>query len=81
MKPKNLPRLSLRLKYRILKEIVVLLGLLEFLGLGGGLFFAGAKEFSSSMAFFALMGISYYTSSKLHYKVLELLVRLESGKE
>ena len=74
---KNL-RVGLRKKYRILKQVVIVLGLFEYLGLGGGLYFAGAARFQESVAFFALMGISYYISSNLSYKVLEYLVRLES---
>lgn len=76
----SLRKLQLRTKYRILKQVVIVLGLFEYLGLGGGLYFAGARQFQESVAFFALMGISYYVSSNLSYKVLEYLIRLEGGK-
>lgn len=71
---------NLRVKYKVLKEIVTLMGLWEWMAFGLGAYFIGAKEFQSSLIFFVLMGISYYISTKLGYTVLELLVKLQ-GKE
>lgn len=68
--------MSPQVKYKILREVVVILGLLEYLAFGLGALFIGAREWINSVIFFCLMGISYYISSKLSYKVLELLVKL-----
>ena len=65
-------------KYLILKEIVTLMGLFEYLGLGGGLFFAGAHETTKSVLLFILMGISYYTSTKLAYAVNERMIKIQT---
>jgi hypothetical protein len=43
-------------KYLILKEVVTLMGLFEYLGLGGGLFFAGAGRGEVSVIFFIKNG-------------------------
>ena len=64
-------------KYLILREIVIILGLLEFLGLGCGIFFLATKDYQSSVAFFVMMGVSYYTSTHLWYRVMELMLRIE----
>ena len=70
---------DLRVKYLVLKEIVTLLGLFEFISLGLGAFSIGEKDWSMSVLFFCLMGASYYASTKLNYRVLEMLVRLNNG--
>jgi hypothetical protein len=72
--------MSLLWRYRILKEIVILLGLFEYLGLGGSLYFLGAERFQETLWFLLLMGISYYISSKLGYRVSEILVQLQIQK-
>ena len=72
--------MSLRVKYLVLREITILLGLYEWMAWGFGAYFLGAKEFTSSLAFYISMGISYYISTKLSYKVLELLIRLENSR-
>lgn len=64
-------------KYIVLKEIVVLMGLCEYLGLGGGFFFIGAGRYQESAIFFTLLGVSYYISAKLGWRVNEMLVRLQ----
>ena len=69
-------KINLRARYLILREIVVLLGLWEWMALGLGAYYIGAREFQNSVLFFILMGVSYYTSTKLSYKVFELLVKL-----
>ncbi len=71
----------LKTKYLILREVVIWLGLFEYIGLGGGLFFAGRGEAQPSAVLFLLMGLSFYISTKLAYYVQELLIRLAtSGK-
>jgi hypothetical protein len=62
----------------VLKEIVTWMGLFEYLGLGGGLFFAGADDIPKSVAFFILMGVSYYISTKLAYATSERMIRLQT---
>ncbi len=71
-------KMNLRTRYKVLKQIVIILGLLEYLGLGGGFYFAGKAQFQESLLFFVLMGVSYWVSSNLGYKVLEYLVKLQS---
>ena len=67
-------------KYNLLKELVTWMGLYEWMALGLGSYFIGAKAFTASLAFFISMGISYYLSTKLGYKVLEMLVELNGTK-
>jgi hypothetical protein len=64
--------------YLIMKEIVTLMGLFEYLGLGGGLFYAGKGDTKASIAFFILMGASYYISTKLAYAVSERMIKIQT---
>jgi len=74
-------RASPRKKYLILREIVVWLGEWELIAFGLGAFYLGAKGFQNSVAFFILMCVSYYISTKLGYKVLEFIVKLNSKED
>jgi hypothetical protein len=69
--------MSLHRKYVICREIVILLGMFEYISLGLGIYNTGAKDYTVSVVWFCLMVLSYYISSKLGYKVLEWLVRME----
>jgi membrane protein DedA with SNARE-associated domain len=71
--------MSLRTKYRLLKELVILMGLADYCLLFGGGYLAGMGSVYSLMAFIAL-AVNYYLSSKLGYVVLEMLVRLQNGE-
>ncbi len=75
------PRLGIRKKYLILREIVMWLGLFEYLGLGGGLYFLGSGDYQQSAVFSVLLAISYYISSRLSWYVNELLIRMATSKE
>ena len=74
-------RLSLRRRYQILREIVIWLGLFEYLGLGGGFLFLGAGDYLQSGAFFGLLAVSSYISSKLGWLTSELMVRMATEKK
>ena len=75
----SLLKLSLRAKYRLLRETVIILGLLEYIAMAIGVYYIGAQDFTSSLCYFVGMAISYYVSTKLSYAVMEMLVKLNSG--
>ncbi len=79
MKPTNLLRASTRKKYLILREVVLLLQLLEFIGLGGGLYFLGKEAAQESAVLFVLLVVSSYSSSKLGWLCQELQIRMATG--
>ena len=68
--------MSLLTKYRILQEVVRLLGLGEYIAFGSGLFFLGAKEMDITWLFLGLMVTLYYIRDRLEYKVMELMLKL-----
>jgi hypothetical protein len=72
--------LTLQTKCNVLKEIVTLLGLFEYLAAIACVYMAGAKEYQGSLVFLVLMGISYYASTKLNYKVVQLIFRIENER-
>ena len=74
-------RLSLRNRYRILREVVIWLGLFEYLGLGGGFMFLGREDYLQSGGFFALLAVSSYISAKLSWVASEMLIRLATEKK
>jgi len=67
-------------RYRLLKEAVILMGLLDYCLLFGGGFLAGMGSGYSLLVFIVLI-VNYYASSKLGYVVLELLVRMQTGEK
>ena len=70
----------LRRRYLILREIVIALGLFEWVGLSGGFYFLGREDSAASGVFFAVLAVSYYISYKLAYTVQELLIQLATRK-
>jgi hypothetical protein len=77
----RVPSLSIRKKYLLLREIVIILSLLEWIGGGGFLYSLGAEEGFQSVVFFILLAISFYSSSKLAYLTSELLIRMATGEK
>jgi hypothetical protein len=73
--------MSLHRKYLVCREVVILLGMFEYVSLGLGVYSTGARDYTGSVVWFILMVVSYYISSKLGYKVLEWLVRLEQESD
>jgi hypothetical protein len=66
-------------RYRLLKEAVILMGLLDYCLLFGGGFLAGMGS-GYSLLVFIVLAVNYYCSSKLGYVVLELLVKMQTGE-
>lgn len=68
---------SLRVRYHILKTIVELLGLLEYLAMGYGLISFYAKDSRNWQLAIIILAISYLTSYELGYYVNRLQIRIE----
>jgi len=73
---------NLRVRYHILKTIVELLGLLEYLAMGYGLISFYTKDSRSWQLAIIILAISYLTSYELGYYVnrLQIRIELERGK-
>ncbi len=67
-------------KYLLLRELVVLLSLFEYIGLPIGTFFIGREDYQTSGVFIGLTALSFYTSSKLGWYTQELLIRKATRK-
>ena len=63
-------------RYHLLKEVVTLMGLFEYLGLGGAMYSLGARDFRQSLIFGIVLGVSYYVSTKLQYRVNEMMIEM-----
>ncbi len=72
--------MSLRVRYVILREIVTLMGVLEFIALPLGTYLLGAQRVESSVAILTATAVSWYISTKLSYRVHEMLVELQVRK-
>jgi hypothetical protein len=67
----------LRRRYIILREIVTLMGLVEYLGLGAGISSAIMENSLGIYISALILGTSYYISTKLAYRVSELMIQLQ----
>lgn len=63
-------------KFYILQEVVVLLGLFEYVGLPLCTFFIGRADYQISGAFGIATALSFYTSSKLGWYVQGLQIKI-----
>lgn len=68
-----------RLKYRLLKEAVIIMGMLDYVLLFWWGFFTGQGS-EVGLWLFGVLMVNYYCSSKLGYTVLEMLVRIQNGE-
>ena len=73
---KNPPALQLKTKFRLLREIGIFLDMMVYFGLGGGLYSALQDEPIRAMLFATLMGVSFYVSSRLGWKIQELQIKM-----
>ena len=76
MRLMNPPALKLKTKFRLLREIGIFLDMMVYFGLGGGIYSAIQDESIKAMLFATLMGVSFYTSSRLGWKVQELQIKM-----
>ena len=67
-------------RYRLLKEAVIFMGLLDYCLLFGGGYLVGIRSVWSLLLFIGL-AVNYYSSAKLGYVVLELLVKINNGEK
>jgi len=67
-------------RYRLLKELVIFMGLLDYCLLFGGGYLAGMGS-GYSLLLFIVLAVNYYLSAKLGYLVLELLIRIQNGEK
>jgi len=72
--------MTLRTKYRLLKELVIFMGMADYCLLFWWGFLTGQGSEYALWLFGVLMA-NYYLSSKLGYIVLEMLVRLQNGEQ
>ena len=63
-------------RFRLCREVSIILGLTELGGLGGGFLYLGRAEDSVSAAFFALMICSSYINSRLSWYAQGLQMKL-----
>ena len=68
--------IQLKTKFRLLREIGIFLDMMVYFGLGGGLYSAMRNEPIGAMLFATLMGVSFYVSSRLGWKVQELQIKM-----
>ncbi len=75
--------MSLRVKFKLAREIGIFLDMMVYFGLGGGIYSAIQDEKIRVILFGILMGVSFYISARLGWKVQELQIRmlLEESKE
>lgn len=71
-------KISSKTKYKIFKEVTIWQGLLDFVLWPTAGYFTGKGWVTLSLLTFLLLGINFYTSSKLSYKVLEMLVKIQN---
>ena len=72
---KNRQVVTLKTKFRLLREIGIFLDMMVYFGLGGGLYSDIQDEPIRAMLFATLMGVSFYVSSRLGWKVQELQIK------
>ena len=72
----NPRKLQLKTKFRLLREIGIFLDMMVYFGLGGGIYSAIQDEPIRAMLFATLLGASFYTSSRLGWKVQELQIKM-----
>ena len=73
--------MSLHLKCAILKRVVYLLGLYEWMALPIGTYFIGKAEIGTSLWFFLSSAISYIISYELGYIVSHMIIRQELNRK
>lgn len=72
---------SLRARYHLLKEVMNLLGVLDWIAMLGGLYYLIEREPRSSLLLIALMIIFSWGRDELNYYVNQLQIRLELEKK
>ncbi len=72
---------TLKYRYLIVREMVIFLGIGEYILLFLGTFSAGEQDYTNSLLYYILMSISYYISTKLSWKLSEWVIRLELQKQ
>ncbi len=70
---------NLQVRYHLLKLVVELLGLFEYLAMGYGLLSFYSKDSHGWQLAIIILAVSYLTSCELGYYVNRLQIRLELG--